>query len=447
MNSIKKVVYGVAISLIFLSSNLFAQSGKETISENQKLTIINDAIGLLKANYIYPDRVLPIESVLKKKVKNKEYSSHNTVIDFTRAVTKDLEEIGKDHHLGIFYGPEWVSKIKAVNNSGANNLSANPQQFLDMINYDNFGLRKVERIEGNIGYFSFVRAEGLEYSKAAIVGAMNFISHSDAIIIDIRQNHGFSAEVVLFLESYFLPDSTKVGSFKRRVNNETVELYITKDPAVKKISESVPLFIVVDNKTSSGGEALAYDLQQFKRATIIGEQTLGEANPGRRFVINDQLWMMIPTATSMNAISGTNWEQVGVTPNIKTERSKTLQIAVLEASKSIVAKTRIPMQKQILKWQLPLLENEINPQSVTNQIISNLVGDYEGGAKIIEENQVVYYVNTRGKRKLNYIGNGIFQRDDDSELRLIMPFFDKPVNEVEWMWIDGGTEKMKRVVK
>ncbi len=276
---------------------------------------------------------------------------------------------------------------------------------------------------------------------------MNFISHSDAIIIDIRQNHGFSAEVVLFLESYFLPDSTKVGSFKRRVNNETVELYITKDPTVKKISESVPLFIVVDSKTSSGAEALAYDLQQFKRATIIGEQTLGEANPGRRFVINEQLWMMIPTATSMNAISGTNWEQFGVTPNIKTERSKSLQLAVLEASKLIVAKTSIPMQKQILKWQLPLLENEINSQPVTDQIISYLVGDYEGGAKIIEENQVVYYVNNRGKRKLNYIGNGIFQRDDDRELRLIMPIFDRPVNEVEWMWIDGGTEKMKKSKK
>lgn len=445
MYSIKTIVCGIAIFLL-VSSCIFAQNSDEKITERQKQIIINKAIELLKENYVFPERISSIEATIMNKFDGKEYANFNTAIDFAKKITKDLEEIGKDKHLGIFYGPEWVSKIKAGNNP---NGSANPpKQFLEMIKYENFGLRKVERMEGNIGYFNFTAAVSLEYSKDTIIGAMNFIAHSDAIIFDIRQNDGFPAEVVLFLESYFLPDNTKVGTFKRRVNNETIDLYTVKDPAVKKIPDSVPLFIVVDNKTSSGAEALAYELQQFKRAIIIGEQTLGEANPGKRFAVSEQLWMMIPTAISSNAITGKNWEQIGVTPDIKINKDKSLQAAILEASKSIVAKTKIKTQKQILNWQIPLLENEINPQPLTDTIISNLVGDYEDGRKILSENGILYYANNKGKKsKLTYIGNRTFQREDQKELRLVMPYTDKPVKEIEWLWNDGEIEKMKRFTK
>nr|MBA3286207.1 hypothetical protein [Nitrosopumilus sp.] len=177
MYSIKKIVCGIALSLL-VSSSIFAQNSDEKITERQKQIIINKAIKLLKENYVFPERISSIEATIMKKFDGKEYANFNTAIDFAKKITKDLEEIGKDKHLGIFYGPEWVSKIKAGNNP---NGSANPpKQFLEMIKYENFGLRKVERMEGNIGYFNFTVAVSLEYSKDTIVGAMNFIAHSDA---------------------------------------------------------------------------------------------------------------------------------------------------------------------------------------------------------------------------------------------------------------------------
>jgi len=116
--------------------------------------------------------------------------------------------------------------------------------------------------------------------------------------------------------NYFLPDSTKLGVFKRRKNNEVVELWTMTDTLIKKIPDSIPLYIIVSKNTSSAAESLAYGLQQFKRAIIVGEQTHGEANPGQRFVINDKLYMIIPTAVNINAITETNWEGVGVRPDI-----------------------------------------------------------------------------------------------------------------------------------
>ncbi len=106
-------------------------------------------------------------------------------------------------------------------------------------------MKKVERLDGNIGYFKFNKFIGLEYSKEAIVAAMNFISNSSAIILDLTQNGGGSAETVHFIMSYFLPDSTRLGQYKRRINNEVMELWTANDPAIKKIpNNNIKRYIV-----------------------------------------------------------------------------------------------------------------------------------------------------------------------------------------------------------
>jgi retinol-binding protein 3 len=85
-----------------------------------------------------------------------------------------------------------------------------------MLQYENFKLRKAERLDGNIGYFKLNGFVELGYSKEAIVSAMNFLSNSSAIILDLRDNGGGSAETANFLMSYFLQDSTKLGEFKKK---------------------------------------------------------------------------------------------------------------------------------------------------------------------------------------------------------------------------------------
>ena len=156
--------------------------------------------------------------------------------------------------------------------------------------------------------------------------------------------------------------------------------------------------------------------------------------------------MMIPTAEGINTLTGRSIESTGVVPDIKTQRSKAMTTALLEANRSLAKSTTVKELKSLYECQIPFLQNELAPASLTEDLIKNISGNYEGGRKIFRENDALVYINSKGERdKLIYIGNGVFQSNDRNWQRLVMPYTDKSVPYVEWTWNDGGEpQRLKR---
>ena len=447
MNSIKIIVYGFAITLLLINSKVIAQKKVELIGEKQKLTIVNKAMELLKENYVFPDRVKAIEKYIKEKINNGGYDSLNGSEEFLESLNKDLEQKGNDHHLDISFGPDRVKQIIADNkNKREGKEEKLTSEWLQRIQYENFRLRKVERLDGNIGYFNFLSFTPLSVSKQSIAGAMNFLLYSNSLIIDLRENGGGYAETMNFMLSYFLPPSTPISELKYRKGNKVVKTFTAKNKMINNIPGDVPVYILVSNKTSSAAEAFAYTLQQYKRATIIGEQTKGEGNPGNLFVINDNLYIMIPTAEAINAVSKKSIDGVGVIPDIKIEKDKAFTRALLEANYFLAAKTNARELKLLYQWQIPFLENELNPHTLTGNIISNVVGEYEENKKIIMENELLYFVNSSGKFNMKYLGSNTFLVIG-KVYRFVFSDFSQPVKNYQVVWDDEGTEEIKRINK
>lgn len=430
------------LMLMISTSSLFAQVKK--INRQDKNIIIQKAILLLNENYIFPERVQEIKTYVEKRLNTGGYDSINNPQDFLKSLNNDLEQKGNDHHLNIFYGPERVKQIASdEKNEKEGRAEKLTEIWLKKLQYENFRLRKLERLDGNIGYFNFLSFTPLEASRQSIIAAMNFILYSNAIIIDLRDNGGGNAETMNFLLSYFLQDSVQISEFRYRKENEVLRTYTTTDNMINKIPDSIPVYILVSNRTSSAAEGFAYSLQQYKRATVIGEQTKGEGNPGRLFAINDELYMMIPTAEAINPVSKKSIDGIGVIPDIKIQKDKALTKALLEVNSLLAAKSLVKELKLLYQWQIPLLENQLAPESLTQNVISSLIGKYEDGKKIVYENGSIFYINTKGeKEKLEYIGNGVFQNAGKSWLRLVMPFYDKPVPFFKWTWDDGGEPQL-----
>lgn len=433
----------------FVFSSTLAQKN-ESISTKEKNEIISKTLDLIQRNYIYPERTNQINKYVLEKMKAGGYDSLTKLIPFLEVFERDIQQQSKDTHLGMGLSPERVKQIVADSkNENSGKKEEITPEWLERMQFENFRLRKIERLEGNIGYFNFLNFTPLEPSKQTLIGAMNFLRYSSAIIIDLRDNGGGNSETMDFLLSYFLQDSVQLTEMRFRKDNKIVKKYTIQDESINKIPEGTPVYILVSNRTASAAEGFTYTLQQYKRATIIGEQTKGEGNPGQLFAITDALYIMIPTIEGINPVSKKSIDGVGVTPDIKVASSKALTKAKLEICRTLSEKATVKELKRAYDWQIPYLENELNPEPLSESIINAIVGTYEGGRKVLYENSSIVYVNSQGgKERIEYMGKGIFQNTEKHFLRLVMPTTSKPVPYFEWVWDDGGKpQKISRVNK
>lgn len=433
------------VMLMLTTLNLSAQNNPP-FGDEMKKSVIQSAISLLHEHYIFPDRVKTIETALLKKMNSGGYSNLQNPPDFLRELNDDLEREGNDHHLNISFNPERVAQIRLdEQNEAGGKPEVFTEQMMQRMRYENFRMRKLERYDGNVGYFQFLNFLPLTASKESMVSAMNFIRHSGALILDLRSNGGGDAESMNFLLGYFLRDGAQTGIWRHRKGNRTEKIFVKADTVVQKIPDGVPVYILVSNRTSSAAEGFAYTLQQYKRAIIVGEQTKGEGNPGQLFALNDFLYIMIPTIEGLNPVTGKGIEGVGVTPDIAVSSGSSLTQALLEIYTQMAASSPNPAQKQLAEWMVPALKNELQPEPLSDEIALALSGDYAGGRKITYEGGNVFYFNSKGKKiRLDYLGNGIFQHTEDKWLRLQMPMDGSPIQSVTWFWDDGGTESMEK---
>jgi C-terminal processing protease CtpA/Prc len=88
-----------------------------------------------------------------------------------------------------------------------------------------------------------------------------------------------------------------------------------------------PIYVLTSARTFSGAEEFTYNLKSLKRATIIGETTGGGAHPVNGHRIDEHFSIGVPFARAINPITHTNWEGVGVKPDISVPAGDALATA------------------------------------------------------------------------------------------------------------------------
>jgi C-terminal processing protease CtpA/Prc len=87
------------------------------------------------------------------------------------------------------------------------------------------------------------------------------------------------------------------------------------------------IVILVGPGTMSAGEDFAYTMQALKRATVIGAPTWGGAHPTRPYRLSDHFLVWIPNRRTISPITLSNWEGVGVKPDIAATPDNALAAA------------------------------------------------------------------------------------------------------------------------
>jgi C-terminal processing protease CtpA/Prc len=106
----------------------------------------------------------------------------------------------------------------------------------------------------------------------------------------------------------------------------------------------------------SGGEDCAYGFQAQKRGTLVGETTGGGSNPVSWFGIGHGIVVSIPTARATNFVTKTNWEHVGVKPDIAVPAAQALQTAHATILRNLVSVAKDDKERTNLQQLLAKVE-------------------------------------------------------------------------------------------
>lgn len=327
---------GTALLLPALVLSLAAQdAAPPTLDSAQRKAVVASLARALNAQYVFPEVAAGLGKILVAKAEQGGYDGADTARAFAEALTRDLREQGKDGHFRVRFDPAFNPRDEDEDHvpTPAEVAEARQQSARRA-----FGIAKVEQLPGNVGYLEIQGFGPTEFVGPAFTAAMQILSGTEALILDLRQNGGGDPESVAFLVSHFFAegDVRHLNSIYNRPKNATRQ-YWTSPVAVRYTR---PVYVLTSRRTFSGGEECAYDFQTQKRATLVGETTGGGANPGHAVALGHGFNAFIPTGRAINPVTQTNWEGVGVKPEVAVPAAEALKTAHAAILKGILAKEK-----------------------------------------------------------------------------------------------------------
>ena len=190
--------------------------------------IVTKAMELLRANYVFPEQAERAATAIEARLEAGEYDDLDE-ITLTERLTGHLQEVTGDKHLRVRLGggpPRARPAPPEPGTPGPEGPRAQASGMRQRGRLDNFGIRRVERLDGNVGYLDLRRVAVPANAGPAIAAAMELVAGTYALIIDLRHNGGGSPEGVVFWCSYLFDEQpTHLNDIFRADTGETRQFW------------------------------------------------------------------------------------------------------------------------------------------------------------------------------------------------------------------------------
>ena len=352
-----------------------------------RTAVIQDTIRLAKEKYVYPEIGEKIAAQIQAKLESGEYDDITQESHLAFRLTMDLRSISNDHHWSVIYDPKGAAtQVDPENEPDGERMA----RYLETARKTNYGFERVERLKGNIGYIDLRRFDPSENAGETAVAAMNFVSHCDALIIDLRQNSGGYPSMVQLITSYLYDSKPRhINTFYYRPTDDTQQFW-TFPHVPGKRRPDIPVYVLISSITASGAEEFAYNLRHMERATLIGETTLGAAHPVTKEVVQRDFDVRLPYGRPINPVTGSNWEGRGVEPHIAVPARDALKTAHLNAVEHLAAKCQDRSERRILSWAAEIIESDYSPVILDETDLSRCAGEFGERKFLIEHGNLFY---------------------------------------------------------
>jgi hypothetical protein len=312
-----------------------------TIDAGTRAAVIEGALKALDEFYVFPDLAAKMGQAIRERQQRHEYDAIASAQEFAETVTTHLREVSHDKHLRLGYSANTLPRPP----EGRGRPSAEDMERMrTAMAQINFGFEKIERLAGNIGYLDLRGFMPPPLMGDTAAAAMNFLSNTEALIVDLRQNGGGSPDAVALLASYLVgPQPERMNDIYDRPSDQTHQFWtLPYVPGKRLIGKDV--YLLTSNRTFSAAEDFTYGLKNLKRVTIVGEVTGGGAHPVGPHRLTDHFTIGVPSGRAISTVTHTDWEGVGVEPDVKVAADRALPTAhlmALEKRASVVTDPRI----------------------------------------------------------------------------------------------------------
>lgn len=386
----------LCLTFCFHPYHFIAQTAapKSFLDKKATKTLVDTLAFQLRKYYVFKEAANRMGAYIQKRYKDGAYNNISDPHILAGQLTKDVSSIHLDEHFHVEYNPEIAKEL-------AGEIEDVPKYVEGKLNKErekNFGFKKVEILNGNIGYLEISSFSRLNpYSKQAANAALQMLSNTSALIIDLRYGVGGSLDMVTYLMSRFFKERTLIMDIYLRSEKDTLHYYTTPDSIPGRLSE-IPIYILTSYKTFSAAEALTYGLQSQGRATIVGEVTRGGAHTVKYRNLSSGFIGDIPFGVARNPITQTNWEKIGITPDVMVNENKALETAEIQIFEKAKLKSQSEEETRRLQWEFDLIQSINHPYEMDSLAFRKHCGDYGPYA--------IYY--SKGNLCYQKVGKAVF---------------------------------------
>ncbi|XP_072439267.1 retinol-binding protein 3-like [Chiloscyllium punctatum] len=317
---------GVVPDAIVLAEEALEKT-KEVMTFHANLfELVEEAANLLNTYYAMPEVAAQVSSVLHAKRLAGWYRSVVDSESLASQLTRDLKEAAADHRLQVFCSMSAPEPPEEAPES-----IPSPEELGGILR----ALFKVEVLPGNVGYLRFDLMAGADTIR--VIGPQlleqvwNKLVDTESLVIDMRYNVGGYSTAIPILCSYFFAPQPLHHLYTVFDQPSSTRTQIWTMPKVlgQRYSPEKDIYILTSHITGSAAETFTRAMMDLKRATVVGEPTIGGAlSIGTYRMAHSDLYMAIPNQVVLSSVSGKVWSVSGAEPHVPVQANEALQVAL-----------------------------------------------------------------------------------------------------------------------
>ncbi len=394
-----------------------------------RAAIVDSITAVIDSVYVLGEPAARIVAEIRRASAAGEYDSFTDPAAFAERLYEDCQRINHDGHFRIFALPPLDPAVVAAGQDEDPEEVELRKRYYKAINY---GFKKAEILEGGVGYLRFDAFGSGDDAFKAAAAAMNFISNSSAVILDLRNNGGGSGAMIRFICGYLFDEEKHLINWDIRAEKKTVQSHSADYVPGRRITEQ-PVYVLTSENTFSAAEEFTFDLRNLERATVVGDTTGGGGHTVAGYTFDFDTFRMgirVPHGRAYNPLNNEGWEGVGIIPHIPVPAEQALDVAYADALRKFLAAEQNERARALYTWALQDVESRLKPAKLTGK-------------------QMKKYTGTFGPRRVFIKDGGLwYQREDGPEYELVPMGEDLfRVGDLDYFRLSFGYDERGKIIK